>query len=180
MSPVKFDGQANDAVRQNNVAVIDKNEDKPTQGGNIAKYSELSGDDKSASCFEFTMPKFQGTTGEQFVALQLALDFEQFAAQESSEDSSKKAAPDATAVAADVKADGQANPIDAPDKEATDAAAAATQEVTKTEKKASIVPGSSPILDESVSLVGISNKTHKKTINLIQVIYVKTVTNALV
>ncbi len=122
------------------------------------------------------MPKFQGSTGEQFVALQLALDFEQFDKEQTKDETKKAAAPDAAAPAN--SGEEQANPIDAPDKEATDATAA--KEVAKAEKKASIVPGTSPILDESISLVGISNKVHKKTINLIQVIYVKTTTNALV
>lgn len=106
--------------------------------------------------------------------MQLALDFEQF---DQEPKDSKKAATDVDAAAVK-SAEEQPNPVDAPDKEATDAAAAT--EVAKAEKKASIVPGTSPILDESISLVGISNKAHKKTINLIQVIYCKTVTNALV
>ena len=75
---VKFDETANQAVRQNNAAVIERNEDAPTKGGNIAKYTELSGSDKTGSCSEFTMIKYQGTTGDDFVALQLALDFEDF------------------------------------------------------------------------------------------------------
>ena len=78
LSQVKFDEQANQACRQNNAEVIDKNEETPTLGGNITKYSELSGGDKSATCSEYTMVKFTGTTGEEFVALQLALDFEDF------------------------------------------------------------------------------------------------------
>ena len=73
---VKFDGQANEACLANNTFVINKDEVTPTKGGNIAKLSELSGSDKSDSCVEFTMPKFEGTTGEEFVALQLALNFE--------------------------------------------------------------------------------------------------------
>ena len=76
LRPVRFDAQANDAAQQNNAAVIEKNEDKPTKGGNIAKYTEISGGDKTSTCKEFTMVQFEGSTGEEFVALQLALDFE--------------------------------------------------------------------------------------------------------
>ena len=75
---VSFDDQANEAVRANNASVIEKNEDKPTKGGNITKYNEIKGDDNSGICREFTMPQFEGSTGTEFLALQLALDFEDF------------------------------------------------------------------------------------------------------
>jgi len=73
---VKIDANATEAVRQNNTAAVEKEEAAPTKGGNIAKFSELSGGDKADSCYEFTMPGFEGQRGEEFVALQLALDFE--------------------------------------------------------------------------------------------------------
>ena len=37
----------------------------------------------------------------------------------------------------------------------------------------------SPILNPEVSFVGISNKPHKKTVNIVNILYVKTSTNAL-
>ena len=83
---------------------------------------------------------------------------------------------------AEKPAEAQPNAIDAHDKgEAVASTDAAAKPVDKVEvKTTTVVPGSSPILDEDVSLVGISNKAHKKTINLIQVMYVKSATNALV
>ena len=73
---VRFDEQANQAVRANNEAVVAQESDAPPKGGNIAKYTEISGSDKSSSCSEFTMIKFTGDKGMDFVALQLSLDFE--------------------------------------------------------------------------------------------------------
>ena len=168
LSVVRFDGQANEAARQNNTEVVDKNEDVPTKGGNIAKLTAASGEDKTASCFEFTMPKFEGSTGTEFVALQLALDFEDFDKPKEQKDAPTEAVP--------AEGEAQANAIDAPDKGEAEADKAAAAPA----KKATVVPGSSPILDAGVELVGISNKAHKKCKNVIQVLYCKAATNALV
>lgn len=48
-------------------------------------------------------------------------------------------------------------------------------------KKAPVIKAEmySPILDAEVELVGISNKVHKKTTNLIQVLYCKAAANAM-
>ena len=103
LSPVRFDQQANQACRDNNAAVIEKDEQNPTLGGNIAKFTELSGQDKSAVCSEFTMLKFPGSTGDEFVALQLALDFEGLnsgAKKDGAEASATAAAKPATDAAA--------------------------------------------------------------------------------
>ena len=132
--------------------MVEKAEAKPTKGGNIAKYSELTGSDKTSSCCEFTMPQFEGTTGFEFVALQLALDFENF------EGAKRPAAPEAAASGS------------APDKGETVAPA----------KAAGAGADYTPILDENVQLVGISNKAHKQTKNVIQVLYIKSVGNAMV
>ena len=48
------------------------------QGGNIPKLSEITGNDKSKDCYEYTAMGFTGESAEEFVALQLALDFEGF------------------------------------------------------------------------------------------------------
>ena len=48
------------------------------QGGNISKLSEISGSDRSRDCYEYTALNFTCTTGEECVALQLALDYEGF------------------------------------------------------------------------------------------------------
>jgi len=42
----------------NNAEIIEKDEEVPTLGGNIAKFSEISGSDKSGSCSEYTMVKY--------------------------------------------------------------------------------------------------------------------------
>jgi hypothetical protein len=57
---VRFDDQANEAVRKNNVTIIDKNEDVPTKGGNIQVYNEIVGSDKNSVCDEYTMCQFEG------------------------------------------------------------------------------------------------------------------------
>ena len=41
-------------------------------------------------------------------------------------------------------------------------------------------PGYSPILDAEIEMIGVSNKAHKKTRNVIQVLYVKAGGNAMV
>jgi len=168
-----------------------KDEEAPALGGNITKFTELSGADKSTSCAEYTMVKFTGTTGEEFVALQLALDFEDFkgtnAANPEAVAASPEAAnmpeakpaatsepaassePEAAAVANTLDYGGVPNvtdPASAPDKgeeakkpAAADAAKKPAAETTK--------PSYSPILDEAVTTVGICNKAHKKTQNII-------------
>lgn len=194
LTQIKFDAQANDACRQNNAAIIEKDEEAPALGGNIAKFSEISGGDKSSSCAEYTMVKFTGTTGEEFVALQLALDFEDFkgvnaanpdavAVQpESTEVPKPEAAPassepDAAAVANTLDYGGVANSASAPDKGEEEAKKPAD---AKKPAAAPTKPGYSPILDEAVTTVGICNKAHKKTQNIIQVLYCKASTNAMV
>ena len=53
----------------------------------IAKYKELAGADMTGSCYGFTMVmKQEETKGEEFVALQLALDFENFKAAKEAKD----------------------------------------------------------------------------------------------
>lgn len=165
LRPVRFDGQANDAVRQNNLAVVAADEAAPKKGGNIAKYNQLVGSDKTSSCREFTMPQFEGSTGFEFVSLQLALDYEAFDAPK----------PEGAPKAKDAAAEPKANAMEegsAPDKGQTEAKPAA--------KAPTAAPSYSPILDENIELVGISNKAHKKTKNVIQVLYVKNEGNAMV
>ena len=187
--------------------MIEKNEEAPTLGGNITKYSELTGGDKSASCSEYTMVKFTGCTGEEFVALQLALDFEDFKGTQAKKEEEGKAAteaankldeakpaaaasdePDAAAVANTLDYGGVPNPTSppatsAPDKgEAADPAkkpATATADKKPATAAAPAKPGYSPILDADVTCIGVCNKAHKKTQNVIQVLYVKSSTNAM-
>ena len=192
LNSVKFDAQANEACHANNQAVIDKEEETPTKGGNIAKYSELSGGDKSSSCHEFTMVKYTGSTGEDFVALQLAVDFEGM-----NEGVKQPEAPvTETAPAAEINADAGANAMDggaptdgtaaadagaAPDKSTGEEAKKETAAAAKKPAAAApAAPGYSPILDSEVTMIGVSNKSHKKTINLIQVLYCSPAGNAMV
>jgi len=190
--------------------VIEKNEEVPALGGNIAKYSELSGSDSSGSCAEFTMVKFTGTTGEEFVALQLALDFEDFKGTQAKKDEADKAAtdaankldaagadnkpaaaggasdePDATAVANTLDYGGVPNPTTgtgagAPDKGEADAKKPAGAATDASKKVATPTkPSYSPILDADITSIGVCNKAHKRTQNVIQVLYVKSATNAM-
>jgi hypothetical protein len=103
------------------VTIIEKNEDVPTQGGNIEVYNGIVGSDKTTVCEEYTMCQFEGQSAQEFIALQLILDWNR---------------------------EGEAG------------------------KK-------SPVLNKDTTKVGISNKAHKKTKNLIQVLYVKMTVNAL-
>ena len=121
LGQVVFDAQANEAARQNNAEQVAKAEAEPTKGGNVAKLTELSGEEKSEKADEFTMVKFEAADPMIFVATQLALDWEREG------DKGKK----------------------------------------------------SPLLDKEVGKVGISNKAHPKTVNLIQVLYVKNTGNAI-
>ena len=164
------------------------------------------------------MVKYTGTTGDDFVALQLALDFEDFdgAADKTTaaaKDSAAAKDPAAATAAPTTEAAPAAEGESAPDKSEHEAAVANTmdyggvpnataaaapkegEEAKKADaaaakdpaaaKKAGAAAGAptkpaySPILDEDVNMVGICNKAHKKTVNLIQVIYCKASTNAM-
>ena len=46
MPQVRFDAQRNDACKQNNDAIVEKNEDVPAKGGNIEKYTSITGEEK--------------------------------------------------------------------------------------------------------------------------------------
>lgn len=73
LAPVKFDDFANRACRQNNDAIIARNEMQPTLGGNIICFTEIAR--VNIACEEFTMPRFEASSGGEFVALQMILDW---------------------------------------------------------------------------------------------------------
>jgi len=73
LSPVKFDEFANRACRQNNENIIARNEMQPTLGGNGLAYTEIT--KVNIACEEFTLPRFEPSTGGEFVALQMILDW---------------------------------------------------------------------------------------------------------
>ena len=50
MTLIRFDGSANDACRQNNADIIEKNEAVPAKGGNIEKYRSITGEEKAGQC----------------------------------------------------------------------------------------------------------------------------------
>lgn len=93
----------------------------PDKGGNITEYNKIVGSEKTASCEEYTMCKFESNKADEFVALELILDWGRKG------DAGKK----------------------------------------------------SPVLSKDVAKVGISNKGHKKAVNLIQLLYVKQVVNTM-
>ena len=88
-----------------------------------------------------------------------------------------------TAVASNLDYGGVPNPTAAPKagEEAKKPADAAKDPAAakKAGAAAPTKPAYSPILDEAVNMVGICNKAHKKTINVIQVLYCKASTNAM-
>ena len=76
MSTVKFDDQANAAVRANNEDIKSKAEDEPAEGGNLAKLAEMAGAGRDAKAKETSYYNYQGQSAEEFVALLLARDFD--------------------------------------------------------------------------------------------------------
>ena len=121
MPQVRFDASANDACRQNNAEIVEKNEAVPAKGGNIEKYRTITGEEKAGQCFEYTMVKYEGSLADEFIALELALDWNR-----EGEEGKK-----------------------------------------------------SPLFDKDISIVGISNKAHKTTQNVIQILYISSPTNAM-
>ena len=56
--------------------IIEKNEAVPAKGGNIVVYNEIVGSDKTAMCEEYTMCKYEGSSANEFIALELILDWD--------------------------------------------------------------------------------------------------------
>eukprot|EP00352_Strombidinopsis_acuminata_P003920 CAMPEP_0176382378 /NCGR_PEP_ID=MMETSP0126-20121128/32640_1 /TAXON_ID=141414 ORGANISM="Strombidinopsis acuminatum, Strain SPMC142" /NCGR_SAMPLE_ID=MMETSP0126 /ASSEMBLY_ACC=CAM_ASM_000229 /LENGTH=218 /DNA_ID=CAMNT_0017746779 /DNA_START=105 /DNA_END=762 /DNA_ORIENTATION=- len=158
LTQVKFDEFANQAVRENNKAQVEAAEETPAIGGNIEAYNRILGTDKTADCEEFTMCKFDSDQAQNFVAMQLLLDF----------NGGKLAA----------------KPVETPvvetEKKDAEAAEVADGEKPKEVEKENEPKGDhSILLDPLLSTVGISLKGHPKTTNLIQVLYVKSAPNAM-
>ena len=110
---VTFSPDAIAAARKNNEAMVAKDEDVPTQGGNCDVYKSMDGNE-NAICEEFTMCQYMGDSAKELISLQLVLDWNR------------------------------------------------EGELAK----------KSPLLNKDTKRVGISNKAHKKTKNLIQFLYV--------
>ena len=124
------------------------------------------------------MVKFEGTTGEEFIALQLALDFEDFGASKAKTDEKSAAATGNEAASKESAAADEKKPEVAGDKSTGEEVKAAPKSA-EVKKATPVFVGYSPILDETVEMVGISNKAHQKTVNVIQVLYCKSSTNAM-
>jgi hypothetical protein len=60
------------AVEQNNQNVVNLNAPTPSAGGNVIAFNQMGGVDV---CHEFTHWRYQMSTAEEFVALQLLLDY---------------------------------------------------------------------------------------------------------
>lgn len=73
LPPVKFDDFANRACRKNNEIIIARNEPSPAHGGNIIAFTEITA--VNIPCDEYTMPRYELSTGGEFVALQMILDW---------------------------------------------------------------------------------------------------------
>jgi hypothetical protein len=74
-----MDDQAIRACRENCKAVCELAETVPKKGGNIERYQEILGASIPIAAehqAEYTFCKFEGETGEEFIALQLLLDWE--------------------------------------------------------------------------------------------------------
>lgn len=69
LAPVYFDDQAQEAVRKNNLEKIALEQETPDQKGNIAAYSKIMGEDKVATCDEFTMCQWENSDAMELVAL---------------------------------------------------------------------------------------------------------------
>lgn len=202
LRPLKFDATCNEAVRAVNAERA--NDDAPVKGGNIAKYSEISGADKAGSCKEFTMIKYDGQCGIEFVALELALDFEGLNEGAKAGDPKVKAAVGTeTAPAKESEllsgtpAEAQPNAMGGEEAQpngmggeeskepAKDKAPATTTEAKPADKTAAKdkapekEPGYSPILDSELESLGICFLAHKKTVNITQILYAKPATNTM-
>ena len=80
ISTVKFDNEANAAVRANNTEICKKAEDAPEEGSNITKLNEMTGRETAGA--EASFYNFEGSSAEEFVALLLYKDFDKYAALE--------------------------------------------------------------------------------------------------
>jgi len=73
LPPVRMDEMAFRAVRQNNARVVGLNEQVPKIGGNVDEFITLGGGVGIAH--EYTHYRYDYPTPEQFVALQMIMDF---------------------------------------------------------------------------------------------------------
>mmetsp|Transcript_15506 Transcript_15506/g.10874 ORF Transcript_15506/g.10874 Transcript_15506/m.10874 type:complete len:106 (-) Transcript_15506:56-373(-) len=105
------------------------------------------------------MCRWENDQAQEFIALQLLLDFN----------------------GGNLAAKTEETPVEQEQKEEEEKVELAEGEKPKeVEKENEPLPDRSILLDPLLSTVGISNKAHKKTVNLIQILYIKTTPNAMV
>ena len=77
--PLRFDAEANGAVRANNEDIRARAEDAPVAGGNIAKLDERIGSSRKAKAKEASFFKYEGSSAEELVSILLVKDFDKYA-----------------------------------------------------------------------------------------------------
>ena len=154
VSSLKFDDGCNAAVRANNETICLAAEESPASGGNVAKLQESQGE-VEITAHEYSYFKYEGASAEELVALFLYQDFDRHAAQSTAEKGAKDAA-------------------EAP-KEGEESKPVAPTEAAKV-----VEACKSGLLDESATALGISNKSHSKCVNTIQMVLMCTVVNQMV
>ena len=81
VTTVKFDEEANAAVRGNNAAICGREEDAPSEdGSNLTKLNEMTGREPCGA--EASFYNYTGSSAEEFVALLLYKDFDKYMALE--------------------------------------------------------------------------------------------------
>lgn len=87
VSTVKFDDEANRAVRENNDAICQRAEDSPEEGGNQAKLNEITGREPCGG--EASIYNYSGNSAEELIAILLYKDFDKYAALEQKPEASE-------------------------------------------------------------------------------------------
>lgn len=72
LPPIAINDTAMRATKQNTERICALNEPSPTVGGNVAVFNQMG---CMMECVEYTHFKYELATAEQFVALQMILDF---------------------------------------------------------------------------------------------------------
>lgn len=199
---IQFNDDANKAVRENNKAIVEKNEslqplqEKPS-ANNIETYKQIVGLDQAVKCAELSMYHYTGADAEEFVVMMLAKHFDKMNAAKTpaKKDAKKDAKKKDDKAASEKKDDASAAVADAEKKddaaaEKKDDAAAADADVagrtsvnadpSKNEISNADAIVTSPILDAEATQIGISNKAHTAALNSIQFLWIYKKTNAMV
>ena len=164
---VAFDDLANQAVRENNKAIVAANESKETiaakqSHGNIEKYQELNSD-QAVKAVEASQFNYEGDSGEEMIVLLLAQFYDKKNAvvdPKSKTLSSKEAEAKKKADADGAAGDKETGAADADAKDAEGEKDTAKSKITSADTM-----DASPLLDPEATLIGISNKGHTMCLN---------------